>query len=63
MDHQYYQAIRISLASPEQIRSELVLRKQNAALDEYVATLEEEILVVRKELPSLAEIAGLGEGP
>ena len=47
----------------EDLRVELVMRKRSEALDAYVETLEGEVIVQRRELPALDEIAGLGEGP
>jgi len=45
----------------DRLRAELVGRKRNEAIEQYLATLEKEIVVSRAELPPVEEIAGLTE--
>lgn len=47
----------------ERLRGELLLKKRNDALDAYVDELTSDIIVQRKPLPDLEEIAGLEDGP
>lgn len=45
----------------DQLRAELVGRKRNQAIENYLVGLEQEMLVTRFDLPPLSAIAGLAE--
>lgn len=45
----------------DRLRTELIGRKRNDAIQQYLTTLAKEVLINRAELPPLDEIAGLSE--